>query len=110
MEVKEKKAAKIAGDIQAGAMTFLKEEYKIICGVVAIAAVLYFVTGRSNSWVIFIAALFSMLTGFIGMRSATEANVRTTVAAKEKGEAAVLKISFFLVVVLWDLQLQPSVF
>lgn len=36
-----------------------------------------------------------MLTGFIGMRSATEANVRTTIAAKEQGEAAALKVAFF---------------
>ena len=45
IEVTNKKAAKIARDIQSGAMTFLKEEYKIICAVsAAIAFVLYFAT------------------------------------------------------------------
>jgi K(+)-stimulated pyrophosphate-energized sodium pump len=97
IKVKDKRAAKIAGDIQSGAMTFLKEEYKIICAAsVAIALVLYFVTHTFAIPAAFLAAcFFSMLTGFIGMRSATEANVRTTIAAKEQGEAAALKIAFF---------------
>lgn len=97
IKVNEKKAAKIAGDIQSGAMTFLKEEYKIICAVaIAISGLLYYITGDiAVPGAFFVAALLSMLTGFIGMRSATEANVRTTIAAKEKGEASALKIAFF---------------
>ena len=97
IEVTNKKAAKIARDIQSGAMTFLKEEYKIICAASAvISLLLYFTTQTVAIPAAFLSAcIFSMLTGFIGMRSATEANVRTTVAAQEQGEAAALKIAFF---------------
>ena len=44
---------------------------------------------------------FLWLLVFIGMRAATSANVRTTMAAKRNGEHAAFMISF-LAVVLWD--------
>lgn len=94
--VKDAKARKIADAISLGAMTFLQEEYKIIvlvAGLVA-AAVAYFVSVVPA--VIFAAgALLSMVTGFIGMKAATSANVRTTMAAKEQGEAGAFQIAFF---------------
>ncbi|HSW73712.1 MAG TPA: sodium-translocating pyrophosphatase [Candidatus Limnocylindria bacterium] len=90
------KAAHIASAIRVGAMTFLKEEYRII---VMVIGALFVLMGFLISWIAaacFMAgALMSMCTGFIGMYAATDANVRTTMAAKEKGEHAAFQIAFF---------------
>lgn len=83
------KMARIAKSIADGAMSFLKAEYKILSiFVVAVAVLLYFKgeseTG-SNGLVAFsfvVGAICSALAGFIGMRVATKANVRTTNAAR----------------------------
>ncbi len=94
--VKDAKAKKIADAISRGAMTFLREEYKIIVGVVALvaAAIAYFVN-PTPAFLFAAGAVFSMATGFIGMRAATSANVRTTMAAKEQGEQGAFQIAFF---------------
>jgi K(+)-stimulated pyrophosphate-energized sodium pump len=85
--VDNEKARSIAMTIQKGAMTFLEEEYKLIAFVVSGIAVLL---GLYMSWLaagIFVSgAFFSLITGFLGMRAATNANVRTTMAAKNHGE------------------------
>jgi K(+)-stimulated pyrophosphate-energized sodium pump len=96
LPVTNKQAAKIANAIQEGAMTFLKEEYKIIVLVVLIIAALlgYFMSPLA-ALLFVLGSLLSMITGFIGMRAATSANVRTTLAAKEKGEFSAFLISFF---------------
>lgn len=94
--VDHEQARRIAGAIRSGAMTFLKEEYKIITMVVALVAAVigYFVsTLVAGSFVA--GAVLSMATGFIGMHAATNANVRTTLAARNKGEHAAFLISFF---------------
>jgi K(+)-stimulated pyrophosphate-energized sodium pump len=90
----------ISDYIAEGAMAFLKAEYKVLGYFVAIAAVLLAVMGYSDSkshWSIAIAfivgAFFSALAGFIGMRVATKANVRTTNAARTSLSQA-LKVSF----------------
>ncbi len=95
-KVSDKKAQKIADAIQCGAMTFLKEEYKVIVAVVAVvtAAIYYFVDGTS-AFLFCSGSFISLLTGLVGMRAATSANVRTTMAAKEKGEHAAFLVSFF---------------
>jgi K(+)-stimulated pyrophosphate-energized sodium pump len=84
----EAKAIEIANAIRVGAMAFLKEEYQIIILVVAIVAVgLGFLLNSLNASLTFIVgSLLSMITGYIGMRAATSANVRTTIAAKNQGE------------------------
>lgn len=89
-------AAHIAAAIRAGAMTFLKEEYKIIAFVVAFIAVLlgYFATPLAAGCFV-TGSLLSLLTGFIGMVAATDANVRTTLAAKKSGERAAFMVAFF---------------
>lgn len=95
-KVSDKKAEKIAGAIARGAMTFLKEEYMVIAFVITVVAGLVYKFVDPISAVIFTAGSFvSLLTGFIGMRAATAANVRTTMAAKEKGEHAAFLVSFF---------------
>lgn len=90
----------IANHIADGAMAFLKAEYKVMAYFVIIAGILLAVMGNQNensSWVIAIAfligACFSAIAGFIGMRIATKANVRTAHAARSSLSKA-LNVSF----------------
>ncbi|HSW75540.1 MAG TPA: sodium-translocating pyrophosphatase [Candidatus Saccharimonadales bacterium] len=96
-EVTDARAAQIASYIRRGAMTFLVEEYKLIVAVAAlISAVLWLFTKNPVVPVVFMcSALLSMVAGFLGMRAATEANVRTACAAKDSGERAALLVAFF---------------
>ena len=88
-EVGNEKMSRIAKNIADGAMAFLKAEYKVLAiFVVAVAILLYFKgateTG-SNGMValsFIVGAICSALAGFIGMKVATKANVRTTEAAR----------------------------
>jgi len=88
-EVGSEKMARIAKNIADGAMSFLKAEYKILAIFVAAVAILLFFKGSneegSNGMVaisFIVGAICSALAGFIGMRVATKANVRTTQAAR----------------------------
>ncbi|MFW6224195.1 MAG: sodium/proton-translocating pyrophosphatase, partial [Bacteroidota bacterium] len=78
------KMRKIAAYISEGAMAFITAEYKILTiFVVSVAALLAFTTGTETSHPLvalsFVAGAFcSGLAGFIGLRIATKANVRTT--------------------------------
>jgi K(+)-stimulated pyrophosphate-energized sodium pump len=90
----------IARHIAEGAMAFLKAEYKILSYFVVIAALLLGYMGSQNagsSYLIFLSfilgAVFSALAGFIGMRVATKANVRTAQAARTSLSKA-LSVSF----------------
>jgi K(+)-stimulated pyrophosphate-energized sodium pump len=90
----------ISNYIAVGAMAFLKAEYKILTYFVIIAGLLLGVMGASNAnshWTIALAfvlgAIFSAVAGFIGMRIATKANVRTAHAARTSLSQA-LKVSF----------------
>jgi len=88
-EVGDDKMARIAKNIADGAMSFLKAEYKILSiFVVCVAALLFFKGSNeagSNGMVavsFVVGAICSALAGFIGMKVATKANVRTTNAAR----------------------------
>ena len=88
-KVGNEKMARIASNIADGAMSFLKAEYKILSIFVAAVAVLLFFKGQaevgSNGMVavsFIVGAICSALAGFIGMKVATKANVRTTNAAQ----------------------------
>jgi K(+)-stimulated pyrophosphate-energized sodium pump len=90
----------ISNYIAEGAMAFLKAEYKILTYFVIIVALLLGVMGYSDKnshWSIAVAfiigALFSALAGFIGMKIATRANVRTAQAARTSLSKA-LQVSF----------------
>jgi K(+)-stimulated pyrophosphate-energized sodium pump len=91
----------LAGYIADGAMAFLKAEWKILSYFVVIAAILLAwsgtIEGANSSPVIAIAfiigAVSSAFAGYIGMRIATKANVRTTQAARTSLKQA-LKVSF----------------
>ena len=90
----------ISNYIAEGAMAFLKAEWKILSyfGVI-VALLLGFMGSRSETshWSIAIAfiigAFFSALAGFIGMKAATKANVRTAHAARTS-LAKALSVSF----------------
>ncbi|NBX77983.1 sodium-translocating pyrophosphatase [bacterium] len=97
IQVDNEKANKIAQAIRLGAMTFLKEEYRLIAGtILTVAGIVGYV---SQSWdlplMLVLGAALSMLTGYIGMLAATSANVRTTMAAKNEGQHAALLVAFF---------------
>ncbi len=86
--------------IADGAMAFLKAEYKILSYFVVIAALLLGIMGFTSAnshWSIALAfitgAILSALAGFIGMKVATKANVRTAQAARTS-LAQALKVSF----------------
>ena len=86
--------------IADGAMAFLKAEWKILAYFVAIVAILLGFMASKNAeshWSIAIAfiigAVFSATAGFIGMKVATKANVRTAQAAKTSLSKA-LNVSF----------------
>lgn len=95
--VGEGKAAEIAVEIQKGAMAFLKREYGILALFVAVVAVILFVVFESSHTGIafLVGAFFSASAGWFGMYTATRANVRTTVAAAEKGASEALTVAFF---------------
>lgn len=96
----DEKMQRISKSIQEGAMAFLKAEYRILAIFVVIASVALFFVSRfsgASHWMIVVAfifgAIFSALAGNIGMRIATQSNVRTTQAAKTSLPQA-LKVSF----------------
>ncbi|KAA3608805.1 MAG: sodium-translocating pyrophosphatase [Calditrichaeota bacterium] len=78
----------ISAHIREGAMAFLKAEYKVLSIFVIVVAVLLGVTSNQDNSSPLVAlsfivgALCSGLAGFFGMRVATNANVRTTNAAR----------------------------
>src|ERR1700712_5193351 len=90
----------IARYIAEGAMAFLKAEWKILSYFVIIAALLLVFMGTQNpnshpliAVCFVIGAFFSALAGYIGMRVATKANVRTAHAARTSLSKA-LAVSF----------------
>ena len=92
----EGRVKEIADEIHLGAMVFMASEYKrlaIFCLICIIA--LYASLGADTAISFTLGALCSGTAGYIGMYSATKANVRTAVAANTRGAAAALNIAFF---------------
>jgi len=90
----------IAKSIAEGAMAFLRAEYKVLVWFVLIAGILMAVGGMSDpnsSWVAGVSFVLgagcSALAGYIGMKVATKANVRTTAAARTSIGSA-LEVAF----------------
>ena len=99
-EVGTKKMASIANHINKGAMAFLKAEYKVlIIFVVALGVILTFkgaYEANSSPLVALsfvVGAFCSAFAGFLGMKVATKANVRTTNAAR-RGLNPALRVAF----------------
>jgi K(+)-stimulated pyrophosphate-energized sodium pump len=96
----DEKMQGIAKSIKEGAMAFLSAEYKLLLVFVVIASAALFgisLIVPTTHWLIVpafvIGAVFSAIAGNIGMRVATDANVRTTEAAKTSLPKA-LNVSF----------------
>ena len=92
----EGRVKEIADEIHLGAMVFMASEYKrlaIFCAICIVA--LYFGLGWQTAVAFTVGALCSGIAGYIGMYSATKANVRTAVAANTKGAAEALNVAFF---------------
>lgn len=89
------KMREISQAIRQGAMTFLRREYQIlIIFIIVIFTLLLWKINLSTAISYVLGAACSMLAGFFGMRSATEANVRTANAAKEWGQSKALELAF----------------
>ncbi len=84
----------IAGYISEGAMAFLKSEYKYLSVfVVLVSIAIFFAINPDTAIAFVIGASFSILAGYIGMKIATVANVKTAQAARSSQKEA-LKIAF----------------
>ncbi|HYN38158.1 MAG TPA: sodium/proton-translocating pyrophosphatase, partial [Rhodospirillales bacterium] len=85
----------IAAEIHLGAMTYLREQYlRIALFVFVVAILLSFQYDVRMSAAFVFGGLTSAAAGFIGMKAATKANVRTTAAAMLTGERAALNVAF----------------
>ncbi|MDH5474876.1 MAG: sodium-translocating pyrophosphatase [Cyclobacteriaceae bacterium] len=94
------KMKEISENIKEGALAFLSAEYRLLAIFVIIAAIALFGISSvvdTTSWMIvpafIVGAIFSAVAGNIGMRIATEANARTTEAARTSLPQA-LKVAF----------------
>lgn len=86
---------RIAGYVREGAMAFLVREYKVLsiyCLVVG--GLLWYALGTIAAVWFIVGAFLSLLAGFVGMKAATYANVRTTQAAASstKGNALLVAL------------------
>ncbi|MFM9012934.1 MAG: sodium/proton-translocating pyrophosphatase, partial [Gemmatimonadota bacterium] len=85
----------LAGQIQEGAMAFLKREYTVLVPFLfVVAALLAYALNLETAIAYVFGGLCSIAAGWAGMTSATRANVRTSEAARTSGQAAALRIAF----------------
>ena len=83
-------------EIHDGAMTFLRREYTVLAGFVAVVAILLnFAIGLLPAVAYVFGALSSVAAGFCGMKAATRANTRTAAAANTEGQGKALRVAFF---------------
>ncbi len=95
--VGNEKMHEIANAIRGGAMAFLKREYSVLA--IFIVLVFFLISlapslGFNTALSFVGGAACSMLCGFIGMKAATHANVRTAEAARASGQGKALMVSF----------------
>ncbi|MBG98975.1 MAG: sodium-translocating pyrophosphatase [Solibacterales bacterium] len=85
----------LSKSIHDGAMAFLKREYSILLiFVTTVAALIAWQLNRETALCFITGASCSILAGFIGMKSATRANTRTTEAARSQGVTSALMAAF----------------
>ena len=106
IKIDNQKIEDISGYIHSGAIAFLKREFKIIVPFILVLAIvlgcLEFVpalknaegVGFKSAICLVVGATFSGAAGWIGMFTATKANARTAVEAKNKGMSSALKTAF----------------
>ena len=92
----ERKLTDISDEIHLGAMAFMKKEYSIlfIFSLILVFGI-YIGLGLNSTIAFIVGALSSSITGFIGMYTATKANVRTATAAQNSGVSDSLSVAFF---------------
>jgi K(+)-stimulated pyrophosphate-energized sodium pump len=89
------KMKEISEAIHGGAMAFLSREYRVLAiFIVVVFVLIFFGMGMQTAFCFLGGALCSMTCGFIGMKAATRANVRTAEAARVSGQAKALEVSF----------------
>jgi len=82
--------------IHQGAMVFMRREYSVLIIFIAVVALLLILSlGAYTTIAFLVGAGCSALAGYIGMFSATKANVRTAIAAQEKGAGKALQVAFY---------------
>jgi len=92
----DKNLTDISDEIHLGAMAFMKKEYSILFMFSVILIVgIYIGLGLDSTIAFIVGALSSSITGFIGMYTATKANVRTATAAQNSGVSDSLSVAFF---------------
>ena len=92
----EDKVRKIGDQIHLGAMVFMRREYTMLAGFSAVLLVLlYLALGVETAIAFLVGAAASASAGWIGMYTATQANVRTTTAAHNHGAPQALSVAFF---------------
>ena len=90
------KIKKIADAIHKGAMVFMHTEYRLLFLFAApVGLALWFFLGGNTALSFAAGAASSALAGYLGMFSATKANVRTTAAAQSQGQAGALTVAFY---------------
>jgi K(+)-stimulated pyrophosphate-energized sodium pump len=95
VKIDDGKVASITNEIQEGAMAFLFAEYRVLSVfIIIVGALLAFLNDMETSIAFFAGAIASVIAGFSGMRAATSANGRTTMAAKNDGRAGALSVSY----------------
>ena len=86
----------LADQIHDGAMAFLRREYTFLLAFVVVVALLLGWAISIHTSIAYISgALSSIIAGFLGMKAATRANVRTSAAANQEGAGKALRIAFF---------------
>ena len=92
----EGKVVDIGNQIHLGAMVFMRREYKMLSIFAAVLMVLLFIfLDWQTAFSFLLGALASGTAGYIGMNTATRANMRTTTAAHNEGAASALTVAFF---------------
>ena len=85
----------LAGEIHKGAMAFLRAEYVVLVPfLLVVAGLLGVAIGAKTAIAYVFGGLCSIAAGWIGMKGATAANVRTAEAARASGQAAALRVAF----------------
>ena len=87
---------KIGEQIHIGAIVFMKREYKMLSiFALVLLVLLYIFLGAASALCFVVGAVTSATAGYIGMNTATIANVRTAQAAHDSGSASALTVAFF---------------
>ena len=88
---------KIGDQIHLGAMVFMHREYKMLAAFAAVLLIGIYLSplGINTAIAFAVGAISSATAGYLGMFSATKANVRTAIAAHNHGQAQALTIAFY---------------